>query len=115
MPEEIKRSRHVQLADASRKIAAELNKELEGTYQLVLIEGDSKKSSDYFQGRTDGNTKAIFGKTQNIKPGDYVIVKIKDSTSQTLRGDFVQATTIQSYRNDLLALEKQSETSCEIN
>jgi len=51
-----------------------------------LVEGDSKKSSDHFRGRTSQNKMVIFPKANNIKLGDYVMVKINDATSATLLG-----------------------------
>ncbi|MDI9337470.1 MAG: tRNA (N6-isopentenyl adenosine(37)-C2)-methylthiotransferase MiaB [Alphaproteobacteria bacterium] len=52
----------------------------------VLIEGDSKKSSDHFKGRTSQNKMTIFPKQAHLKYGDYVQVKILSCTQGTLFG-----------------------------
>ena len=54
----------------------------------VLIEGNSKKSDKHFYGRTTFNSTVIFPKDK-YKIGDYVMVKIKDCTSATLKGEII--------------------------
>ena len=54
----------------------------------VLIEGISKKSKKHFYGRTTYNSTVVFEKKQ-YKPGDYVMVKIEDCTSATLKGKII--------------------------
>ncbi|MBT3612563.1 MAG: tRNA (N6-isopentenyl adenosine(37)-C2)-methylthiotransferase MiaB [Flavobacteriales bacterium] len=54
----------------------------------VLIEGDSKKSDQHFYGRTTHNSAVIFEKG-NHKLGEYVMVKIDDCTSATLKGKVI--------------------------
>ncbi|XP_015243565.1 PREDICTED: CDK5 regulatory subunit-associated protein 1 [Cyprinodon variegatus] len=80
-----------------REEAAKVNAAIVGSTQLVLVEGESKRSSVDLCGRTDGNMKVIFPKedvavqssasiTAPICPGDYVLVKILSASSQSLRG-----------------------------
>ena len=57
------------------------------TYE-VLIEGISKKSKQYYYGRTTYNSAVVFEK-KNEKIGDYVMVKITSCTSATLIGKVV--------------------------
>jgi len=64
-------------------------KEKVGQNLEVLIEGISKKSNDHFYGRTTFNSTVIFAK-QNHKIGDYVMVKIEDCTSATLKGKIIE-------------------------
>ena len=53
----------------------------------VLIESDSKRSSDDWAGRTTHNKVVVFPKAGlNLKKGDYVHVQINEATSATLRG-----------------------------
>lgn len=52
----------------------------------VLIERESKKSSEQWSGRTTQNTVAVFPKG-NHKIGDFVKVKVTDCTSATLIGE----------------------------
>ena len=54
----------------------------------VLIEGVSKKSNQHFYGRTTYNSAVIFEKGKH-KLGDYVMVKIEDCTSATLKGKVI--------------------------
>jgi tRNA-2-methylthio-N6-dimethylallyladenosine synthase len=54
------------------------------TYE-ILIEGNSKKSDNHFYGRTTYNSAVVFEKGTH-KIGDYVMVKIEDCTSATLKG-----------------------------
>ena len=54
------------------------------TYE-VLVEGFSKKSNNHLYGRTTHNASVIFEKGTH-KLGDYIIVKINDCTSATLKG-----------------------------
>ena len=57
------------------------------TYE-VLIEGNSKKSDNHFYGRTTYNSAVVFEKGTH-KLGDYVMVKIEDCTSATLKGKII--------------------------
>ena len=52
----------------------------------VLIEGNSKKSEDFWQGRTDHNKVVIFAKEGNLQKGDYAKVHIFKCTAGTLFG-----------------------------
>jgi len=52
----------------------------------VLIEGDSKKSNEYWAGRSDHNKMVVFPKTGNLHKGDYVDVFIETCTAGTLMG-----------------------------
>ncbi|MBI6119173.1 tRNA (N6-isopentenyl adenosine(37)-C2)-methylthiotransferase MiaB [Salegentibacter maritimus] len=54
----------------------------------VLIERESKKSSEHWSGRITQNTVAVFPK-ENYKVGEFVNVKINDCTSATLIGEAV--------------------------
>ena len=63
-------------------------KEKVGETLEVLIEGTSKKSNKHFYGRTTYNSAVIFEKG-NHQLGDYVMVKIEDCTSATLKGKVI--------------------------
>lgn len=52
----------------------------------VLIEGHSKKSDQYWAGRTDHNKMVVFQKEGNLKKGDYVDVFVESCTAGTLIG-----------------------------
>ena len=59
-----------------------------GKTVCVLIEKASKRSDDFWSGRTTQNTVVVFPK-EDYKVGDYVDVKIEDCTSATLLGTAV--------------------------
>ena len=61
---------------------------IDNTYK-VLVEGYSKKSSDFLKGRTSENKVVIFPKKNGVI-GNYVDVKIRDCNSATLFGDYVR-------------------------
>ncbi|XP_051528263.1 CDK5 regulatory subunit-associated protein 1 [Myxocyprinus asiaticus] len=97
VPAAVKQQRLEDLITVFREEAAKVNRALIGSTQLVLVEGDSKRSSEELCGRNDGNVKVIFPKTDlpvqpgkpqtvSITPGDYVLVKITSANSQSLRG-----------------------------
>lgn len=93
--ESIKSKRLQEIIDLQQKISLEKNKELIGKKEIILIEGFSKKSNEFFAGRTDSNKVVIVPVSGKIKPGDYVIVKINKVTSATLFGDFIDFASLQ--------------------
>ena len=54
----------------------------------VLIEGTSKKNPNEWKGRNTQNTVIVFPK-EHYKMGDFVMVKVQDCTSATLKGSAV--------------------------
>ncbi|MDN4164135.1 tRNA (N6-isopentenyl adenosine(37)-C2)-methylthiotransferase MiaB [Cytophagales bacterium LB-30] len=54
----------------------------------VLVEGTSKRSEDYLQGRNSANKVIVFPK-KNFKKGDYVDVRVTSCTSGTLTGESI--------------------------
>ena len=88
--EEIKQQRLEQVIDLQKKHTLERNMYLVGTLQAVLVEKESKMSSDYWAGRTDSNKWVIF-KKENIPKKDMVSVLIKEAKGITLHGEFIQS------------------------
>lgn len=86
--EETKTKRLQEIINLQQQISFELNQELIGKEELVLVEGFSKKSDKFLSGRSDTNKVVILPADENIKVGDYVRVKINRATSATLFGDF---------------------------
>ncbi|XP_040015636.1 CDK5 regulatory subunit-associated protein 1 [Xiphias gladius] len=97
VPAAVKRRRLEECIHVFRAEAAKVNAALIGSTQLVLVEGESKRSAKDLCGRTDGNMKVIFPKEDvaaqpaessaaPINAGDYVLVKISSTNSQSLRG-----------------------------
>ncbi len=86
VPEKTKKRRLTEIIELQTGISRELNAAEVGKTFKVLIEGDSKKSDQEWKGRTTQNRMVVFPKRTGEKPGDYVTVKIIDSTSATLFG-----------------------------
>ncbi|XP_057372378.1 CDK5RAP1-like protein [Daphnia carinata] len=111
VPLDIKNERVARLNIAFRQGADRINKQLIGSTQLVLVEGDSRRSNQQLAGRCDRNIKVIFPKeslargdiVEQVKPGDYVAVKIQDATSQVLKGKGMHKTTLSRFANDNLS------------
>jgi len=87
--EESKTKRLQEIINLQQQISFELNQELIGKEEVVLIEGFSKKSDKFLSGRTDSNKVVIIPFDTQIKIGDYIKVKINRATSATLFGDFI--------------------------
>ena len=60
-----------------------------GKVHTVLIEGYSKKSDDYLQGRNTANKVVVFPR-QNFSKGQYVQVLVEECTGGTLLGKAIQ-------------------------
>lgn len=108
----VKQRRLAECIDVFREEAARINTSLIGSTQLVLVEGESKRSVEDLCGRTDGNMKVIFPKenvpavgisSAPINPGDYVLVKILSATSQSLRGRAHSHSSLSGSFEDCLA------------
>ena len=89
VPEEEKSRRLQEIIDQQNQISKEINEKEIGKIHEVLIEGESKKNKDEWQGRSDTNKVCIFDYNDGLKAGDYVNVKINRSTSATLFGEIV--------------------------
>ncbi|MEM9545933.1 MAG: tRNA (N6-isopentenyl adenosine(37)-C2)-methylthiotransferase MiaB [Bacteroidota bacterium] len=89
IPLEVKKRRLAEVIEVQSKISAEMNAKDIGQTFKVLIEGNSKKSDLHFKGRNSQNKMIIFPKVDGMKPGDYVQVKVNNTTSATLLGEAV--------------------------
>ena len=85
IPESTKKRRLQEIIDLQRTHSEYRTKQFIGKTVSVLIEKSSKRSSDYWSGRTTQNTVAVFPK-ENYNVGDFVDVKIEKVTSATLIG-----------------------------
>jgi tRNA-2-methylthio-N6-dimethylallyladenosine synthase len=89
IPEEVKKRRLQEIVDAQMSMSLQVNLADIGKELKVLIEGDSKRSDQEFKGRTSQNKMVNFPKQPGFGPGDYVVVKITDASSGSLRGTMV--------------------------
>jgi tRNA-2-methylthio-N6-dimethylallyladenosine synthase len=75
-----------EITEIQHVISLGINQGMVGRIERILVEGASKKSEDFFTGRTDTNKTVIFPHG-NEKPGDYIDVMIQRANSATLFGD----------------------------
>ena len=87
--ESIKQDRLERLIALQKTMTLYNNRKLIGTEQYILIEKESKKSKDYWSGRTDGNIWTIIKKSgESVK--DIIPVKITDARGVTLFGENIK-------------------------
>jgi tRNA-2-methylthio-N6-dimethylallyladenosine synthase len=89
IPDEVKKRRLMEIIAVQNRIGRAWSQTYIGQTLRVLIEGDSKRSSDDFCGRSDHNYVVVFPKIAGLQPGDYVEVHIREATSATLIGNVV--------------------------
>ncbi len=99
--EEIKTKRLQEIINLQQQISLELNQQMIGREEVVLVEGLSKKSDQFLSGRTDTNKVVIFPFQNEVKKGEYVTIKINRATSATLFGDYSNHI---NFEKDSLAL-----------
>ncbi|HZV71743.1 MAG TPA: tRNA (N6-isopentenyl adenosine(37)-C2)-methylthiotransferase MiaB [Saprospiraceae bacterium] len=91
IPDDVKKSRLSEIVALQNTISRDHNARDIGKTFKVLIEGDSKKSSEEYKGRNSQNKVIVFPKESGCKPGDYVQVYIESSNSATLKGRIVKS------------------------
>ena len=87
--EEVKKRRLEEIIGIQTKCALERNQRDVGKTFSVLIEGTSKRSHDFLQGRNTANKVVVFPRGSKQK-GEYVQVLIESCTSATLLGKIVE-------------------------
>jgi tRNA-2-methylthio-N6-dimethylallyladenosine synthase len=85
VPFAVKKRRLQEIIDLQQEHSLYRTKQHLGKIEEFLIEGTSKKNPNEWKGRNTQNTVAVFDKG-NYKLGDFVMVKIEDCTSATLKG-----------------------------
>lgn len=85
VPAEIKQRRLTEIIDLQRKISTREFEASIGKTVEVLIEGESKRSSEQWMGRTSTNRVVVFSKNLS-QIGDFQKVKINQATGATLIG-----------------------------
>ncbi len=83
---ELKQRRLEEIITLQQKHSLERNKRFINSKCSVLIDKSSKKSDDYWSGRTSENNVVVFPK-HNLSLGDIVDVKVNECTTATLIGD----------------------------
>ncbi|MCK6617994.1 MAG: tRNA (N6-isopentenyl adenosine(37)-C2)-methylthiotransferase MiaB [Cyclobacteriaceae bacterium] len=88
VPIEVKKKRLNKIINKQNEHSLLRNKQAVGKVHKVLIEGESKRSADYLQGRNSANKVIVFPK-ENFEKGQYVYVRVHDCTAATLFGKVV--------------------------
>ena len=88
MDEATKGRRLQELIELQTGWSLESNRRDIGKTFEVLVEGVSKRSRDQLFGRTEQNRVVVFDRGSH-RIGDFVMVKITESSSATLKGEEV--------------------------
>lgn len=90
VPLEVKKKRLQEIIEKQNNLSLNNYKKDIGKTFKVLIDGDSKRSSEDWVGRTSQNKVVVFAKQENThQKGDYAMVQITDCTQATLFGKIV--------------------------
>ncbi|MBP6230950.1 MAG: tRNA (N6-isopentenyl adenosine(37)-C2)-methylthiotransferase MiaB [Paludibacteraceae bacterium] len=89
VPEDVKLTRLQEVVALQNQLSKESNQKDVGKIVEVLIEGFSKKSREQLVGKSSENKVVVFDK-KDKKVGEYVRIRIKDSTIATLLGEIVE-------------------------
>ena len=89
VPEDVKIRRLNEIIALQTRLSAESNRRCIGQTCEVLVEGVSKRSREQLFGRTEQNKVVVFDRG-NHRIGDFVQVRITESTSATLKGEAVE-------------------------
>ncbi len=90
IPLATKKKRLNEIIDRQRAHSLDRNQLDVNKVHQVLIEGESKRSADYLQGRNTANKVVLFPR-ENYKKGQYVNVLVEACTAATLKGKVVEA------------------------
>jgi len=85
VPEEDKIRRLNKLIEIQQKISQERNQREIGQTRMSVVEGLSRRSDEFFRARTEGNKIAVF-KSDDVRLGEIVPVKIESADAFTLHG-----------------------------
>lgn len=85
VPEAVKKRRLNEIIALQQQHSLVRNQRAVGQVHRVLIEGFSKRSDDFLQGRNDQNKVIVFPK-ETFRKGQYVNVLVTDCTAATLMG-----------------------------
>lgn len=87
VPEDVKKRRLDEIVKLQNALSRESNEKDLGKTFKVLIEGNSKRSDQFWMGRNSQNKVVVFPKEQHaLNKGSYAMVKVDDCTGGTLLG-----------------------------
>ena len=90
IPEEVKIQRLNRMIELQNELSLKRNRKDIGKEFEVLVEGRSKRDAEEFFGRTSQNKVVVFPRG-DVKPGDFIKVRILDASSATLRGEVINS------------------------
>jgi tRNA-2-methylthio-N6-dimethylallyladenosine synthase len=90
VPLAVKKRRLSEVLELQGKLAYTANQGTVGKVYEVLIEGISKRSDEFVYGRNSQNLTVILPR-ENYQAGDYVMVKIEEFTTATVKGVAVES------------------------
>ncbi|CEO99522.1 hypothetical protein PBRA_007255 [Plasmodiophora brassicae] len=109
VPDDVKSRRLREVTETHHDLARSNAMRNVGSTQVVLVEGDSKRSSEFLAGRSDSNVKVVFPKielhgdcdvSKSVpRPGEYVVVNIDSATQRSMVGTPVRRTSLQAVGN----------------
>ncbi|MBM4121204.1 MAG: tRNA (N6-isopentenyl adenosine(37)-C2)-methylthiotransferase MiaB [Nitrospira sp.] len=87
VPEAVKSDRVTRLVELQKSISLKKNEAMIGRTVEVLVEGDAKKSSAQWMGKSDGNLTVVWEKDQApVSPGGLVSIRVSRASATTLFG-----------------------------
>ncbi len=90
IPEPVKKRRLQEIVTLQNELSLASNQQDIGKVFEVLIEGNSKRDEQAWMGRNSQNKVLVFPKSDaELKPGDYVRVKVEQCTQATLIGNLI--------------------------
>jgi len=89
VPPDVKKQRLQKFQQLINRMSAKYSQAMQGTHQVVLVEGLSKKSDKEFTGRTENNRVVNFSAPGNVI-GKFVRLNITDVFSNSLRGSYLE-------------------------
>lgn len=90
VPEADKKRRLAEIIALQRQHSGYRLQQRLGKIDEVLIEGESKRSTEHWMGRNSQNAVVVFPKEEGSQVGTFVNVKIEDCTTGTLLGSIVK-------------------------
>jgi tRNA-2-methylthio-N6-dimethylallyladenosine synthase len=99
IPLEVKKRRLDEVIRKQREHSLLRNMMDVGKVHKVLVEGTSKRSGDFLQGRNSANKVIVFPR-ENFRKGQYVNVLVEECTGGTLVGKPVASDSFQAVKAD---------------
>jgi len=89
VPEDVKKRRLSEIIAMQNRHSLESNQRDVGKTFKVLVEGTSRRSEDFLQGRNSANKVVVFER-KDVQKGQYVHVRVDRCTGATLMGTLVE-------------------------